>query len=36
VPQGATVTAEPSATIGWEITSQNPFAAFGGFGARPS
>jgi hypothetical protein len=34
-PAGASVKAEPSATIGWELTGQNPFAAFGGFGPRP-
>jgi hypothetical protein len=34
-PEGATVKAEPSATIGWELTGQNPFAAFGGFGPAP-
>jgi uncharacterized protein YuzE len=31
-PQGATVRAEPSAAVGWEITSNNPFSIFGGFG----
>lgn len=35
VPQGATVQAEPSATIEYELTSQNPFAMFGGFGPKP-
>jgi hypothetical protein len=34
-PAGATVKAEPSAAIGWELTGQNPFAAFGGFGPGP-
>jgi hypothetical protein len=34
-PQGASVTAEPSATIEWELTSGNPFSMFGGFGPRP-
>src|SRR5437588_11573741 len=34
-PQGATVTAEPSATIEWELASGNPFSLFGGFGPRP-
>jgi hypothetical protein len=33
-PEGASVTAEPSATIGWELASQNPFSLFGGFGPR--
>jgi hypothetical protein len=32
VPSGATVTAEPSATIGWEIESRNPFSLLGGLG----
>jgi hypothetical protein len=32
VPSGATVTAEPSATIEWEIASRSPFSLFGGFG----
>ena len=31
-PQGASVRAEPSAAVGWEITSQNSFSMFGGFG----
>jgi hypothetical protein len=31
-PEGATVRAEPSAAVGWEITSNNPFSIFGGFG----
>ena len=31
-PPGATVRAEPSAAVGWEITSNNPFSIFGGFG----
>ena len=31
-PAGADVKAEPSATIGWEETSRNPFAPFGAFG----
>jgi hypothetical protein len=35
VPPGATVTAEPSATIEWEMASSNPFSLFGGFGPRP-
>jgi hypothetical protein len=35
-PAGADVKAEPSSTIGWETTSRNPFAAFGGFGPGPS
>lgn len=34
-PEGASVKAEASATIGWELTGQNPFAAFGGFGPGP-
>jgi len=34
-PPGATVKAEPSATIGYELTSRNPFAMFGGFGPGP-
>jgi hypothetical protein len=34
-PEGATVMAEPSSALGWELTGQNPFAAFGGFGPRP-
>jgi hypothetical protein len=34
-PPGATVTAEPSATIEWELASGNPFSLFGGFGPRP-
>jgi hypothetical protein len=34
-PKGASVTAEPSATIGWELASGNPFSLFGGFGPRP-
>jgi hypothetical protein len=34
-PEGATVTAEPSATIEWELASGNPFSLFGGFGPRP-
>ena len=33
-PPGARVTAEPSATIEWELAS-NPFSLFGGFGPRP-
>jgi hypothetical protein len=32
VPSGATVTAEPSATVEWEIASRSPFSLFGGFG----
>jgi hypothetical protein len=35
VPEGASVTAEPSSAIGWELTGQNPFATFGGFGPGP-
>lgn len=35
VPKGASVTAEPSATIGWEVAGGNPFSLFGGFGPRP-
>jgi hypothetical protein len=31
-PSGATVTAEPSATVEWEIASRSPFSLFGGFG----
>jgi hypothetical protein len=34
-PEGASVKSEPSAAIGWELTGQNPFAAFGGFGPGP-
>jgi hypothetical protein len=34
-PRGATVTAEPSATIEYEVASGNPFSLFGGFGPRP-
>jgi hypothetical protein len=34
-PTGATVRAEPSSAVGWELTSQNPFAMFGGFGPGP-
>jgi hypothetical protein len=34
-PPGATVRAEPSATIAWEVASGNPFSLFGGFGPRP-
>jgi hypothetical protein len=34
-PPGATVRAEPSSAVGWELTSQNPFAMFGGFGPGP-
>ncbi len=34
-PRGATVKAEPSATIEYELTSRNPFAIFGGFGPGP-
>ena len=33
-PPGARVTAEPSATMGWELTGSNPFSLFGGFGPR--
>jgi hypothetical protein len=32
VPPGATVTAEPSATLGWEMESRNPFSLLGGLG----
>ena len=35
-PKEADVTAETSSTIGWETTSGNPFAAFGGFGPGPT
>jgi hypothetical protein len=31
-PTGATVTAEPSATLGWETASRNPFSLLGGLG----
>jgi hypothetical protein len=31
-PSGATVTAEASATLGWEEASRNPFSILGGFG----
>ena len=34
-PAGADVKAEPSATVGWEATSRNWFAPFGGFGPGP-
>jgi hypothetical protein len=34
-PPDAEVKAEPSAAIGWELTGQNPFATFGGFGPGP-
>jgi hypothetical protein len=34
-PPGAKVTAEPSATIEWEVASGSPFSLFGGFGPRP-
>jgi hypothetical protein len=34
-PEGADVRAEPSSAIGWELTGQNPFAAFGGYGPGP-
>jgi FMN phosphatase YigB (HAD superfamily) len=34
-PRGASVTAEPSATIEYEVTGGNPFSLFGGFGPRP-
>jgi hypothetical protein len=34
LPQGATVTAEPSGSVAWELTSRNPFAMFGSFGPR--
>ena len=35
-PAGASVKAEPSAAMGWELTGQNPFATFGGFGPGPT
>jgi hypothetical protein len=35
-PAGATVRAEPSAAVGWEVTSSNPFSIFGGFGPGPA
>jgi hypothetical protein len=35
VPRGATVKAEPSALVGWEVTGSNPFSMFGGFGPAP-
>ena len=34
-PPGAEVKAEPSAAIGWELTSGNWFNTFGGFGPGP-
>ena len=34
-PPGARVTAEPSATMAWELAGSNPFSLFGGFGPRP-
>jgi hypothetical protein len=34
-PQGAKVTAEPSAAIEWEVAGGNPFSLFGGFGPGP-
>ncbi len=34
-PQGAKITAGPSATIEWEVASGSPFSLFGGFGPRP-
>lgn len=34
-PDGATVTAEPSATIEYEVVGGNPFSLFGGFGPTP-
>lgn len=34
-PKGASVTAEPSWTIIWELTAKNPFAMFGAFGPAP-
>jgi hypothetical protein len=34
-PPGANVRAEPSATIEWELASNNPFSLFGGFGPGP-
>jgi hypothetical protein len=34
-PRGASVTAEPSAAIEYEVTGGNPFSLFGGFGPRP-
>ena len=35
-PAGASVTAEPSATIGWELTGGNPFSLFGGSASAPA
>jgi hypothetical protein len=35
-PEGASVKAEPSSAVGWELTGQNPFASFGGFGPGPA
>jgi hypothetical protein len=35
-PSGASVKAEASAAIGWELTGRNPFAPFGGFGPGPT
>lgn len=34
-PAGATVTAEPSSAVAWELTADNPFAPFGAFGPGP-
>jgi hypothetical protein len=34
-PQGSNVKAEPSSTMGWELTARNPFATFGGLGPAP-
>ncbi|HZO61005.1 MAG TPA: hypothetical protein VFB51_15065 [Solirubrobacterales bacterium] len=34
-PAGAEVKAEPSAAIGWELTGENWWATFGGFGPGP-
>lgn len=34
-PEGASVTAEPSATIEYEVVGGNPFSLFGGFGPGP-
>jgi hypothetical protein len=34
-PEGATVKAEPSATVEYEVVGGNPFTLFGGFGPAP-
>ena len=34
-PPDAEVKAEPSAAIGWELTGENWFTTFGGFGPGP-